>query len=133
MSVRVRLIEPDEKFVFVFGETEFFYKRPTAQARRNCAKRHTKNGKIDPAFADSLLKQYVTGWEKMGDDIPFDKELVPHLPEDIKNRLHTLMQSATGGITVGQYEQMKIDAEKEIAEQIATAEDDAAEELEGND
>lgn len=82
----IQIVKAEEKFTYQSDGSKIFYRRIPSFTRGQIVKRHTKRGVSDwNKVTRDVLAYVITGWENIksgADEIPFDPELVPQLPEE---------------------------------------------------
>ena len=96
----VRLISDTERNVFEFDGSRFYYRRISSNQAVIINKKHLKRGVVDQHAAGLETVQWcLIDWEHVLDgdglEIPFSKDLVPALPDDLVNELHMALRESS--------------------------------------
>lgn len=96
----VRLITENERNVFEYDGTKFYYRRVGATQTLVINKKHTKRGITDFAAVGYEIVEYcLLDWENMegadGELVPFSKELIKQLPDDVIQELSTQIRESS--------------------------------------
>lgn len=82
----IQIVTPDENLTYHSDGSKIFYRRIPSSTRGGIVKKHTKRGVTDwNKVTTDVLAYVVTGWKnvKSGkNDVQYDPELVPMLPEE---------------------------------------------------
>ncbi len=108
------LAKKDERIKLEFGGSTFYYCRSDYETQLELTAQCTsERGQVDmEALTKLTLKRCVLGWENVRyhpdeDDIPFDPDLVLHLPPEIGNMLYLSIIRSSLPIAQSQEEQLK--------------------------
>lgn len=96
----VRLISETERNVFEYDDSKFYYRRISATQAGVIQKKHTKRGITDHHAAGLELVQWcLLDWENVldenGEPIPFTKELVRAMPDDLVSELTLALRDSS--------------------------------------
>ena len=97
----VKIIQKDERLVYVVGETTFYYKRIPSERAGAIRRKHTKRGETDFNRAGiEMLQSYLLGWDNVQDwddnKVEFTPENIALIPDEVLADLITLMCSSEG-------------------------------------
>jgi len=96
----VRLVSETERNVFEYEGSKFYYRRISATQNAVIHKKHVKRGLLDSnAFGIEVVQWCLIDWEGVegegGAAIPFTKELVLSLPDDLVLELSVALRESS--------------------------------------
>jgi hypothetical protein len=95
----IQIVQEEERLIYENEGSRIFYRRIPTVKRSFIQKKHTKRGQPDwSAVTKEFLEYVVLDWdgvEKGGKAIPYDKELVQYLPDDVTTEILDLSGAST--------------------------------------
>jgi hypothetical protein len=96
----IQLIRDDERLIYQLEDSKIFYRRISTSKRSKIVANHTKRGKTDwVAVTRDLAGEIIIGWENVvdgGKEIPFSKDLVTRIPDEVLSEILQLSGAAIG-------------------------------------
>lgn len=97
----IRIIRDTERFCTEYMDSKFYYRRISAGKIRQIQKDCTKKGLVDmSAVGLAIIQHCLLDWENVGEgsdgnSIPFSKDLIELLPEDVIDHLTPLLREGS--------------------------------------
>lgn len=97
----IRIISPDERLVYRYGDSEFYYRRISAAEYRMLERRNMVRGLIDfDSVGYEVIKKCLIGWKNVqdadGKEIEYSPELVEQIPITVLEVLFYQIKGSTG-------------------------------------